>query len=687
MKIIDKLKALFVKKSTNISLSNLSDCVVIPKREELDANDMNDLDRYQQEYLKILHSKNIRFSGDITFEDIQNKILMYSHLLFRITNTEEDEEFDFRIATYEKEHSSEIDSQYQNQFELSFSLEVKRCKTSIYINYLQDLEKELLLRLVALREILENEILFPRKKSAVKEEINHLVCNYIAVKNQLIAAFIERENFYKDSLSSNHHTEGILAENNHYIEEYHQKLFTMLLEIYPSKASLLTDVTIANISIIECILEEYIYSHPDMVNELRNDLHLLIEEFEKTRDSSSAMLNKIKYLELKFELIARFGKKLVTKDDLFLLYDLKLRVKVEGVNFEKPFHILNGVNFTEMECYRKITMDKIESLVKGNEPSLNDLNITIRSAVPLIRKVLKHGKSHFDFWTILNHKKLLLFLFAFDRPGHIYETLQMKDDRFKYYNGSSVILEKHDSYFKHDIPLMSIYTIMDHEGDPQIQDDPLYVLYQLYQKNRCPDDEIHLLEGFHYEYDDKMIPGSWNVKSAFLGKKIFLPKTATKIATSLFNGISAEEIILNEGLEEIEGCFKDIHIKRLVISTPLKRIYCSFYHADVEIVRIKNYGKIPSNDNYFTELICQLLPPHSELLKTEKSEWDRMVYWKQIEFETDDNVITIDVLDVMKSLSDFQIALYNYSFWIYAEILQRYRQQLSIDDDKVLKKI
>jgi len=543
VKIVDFFRNLFKKENININdLINISDSFVMPTRELFKENleMLGLIETYKAEYKKVLSDKKLLFSMDLT-NNINEDIRVYSELITNI---------------FTKEESLE------GATETKVKMFYKINKLNLYKEEISRLNEECTARLVALLELFNERKMFmsKHKKDALLFAINNLTSALVVFQAQRGAIEIEKENFLDKytNLAMEHDNSNC----DFVIKTFVEDKVNILNRVAPLIDKKLVSNDIRDILLLEFELEVFVYNNKSKVQKIKET----IDEYFKIIDneegiSKITVFDEIYDLERNALLYFYYGKNLIDIDDIYKLYELKLKYLINrGVKLD--LGLPDAINI-EIECYKQIIFKKIEKITSGKNTIIEkNFGYNTRNAIKYIVDELK-CEGQFDVENILTSHKLY-FLFSFD-----YE------DGFINHLNNSTITRDYFSYFvnfyysifnwEESIPLTSLFEIiMLNNLDPKFYlDVNRFNLYKLYQTQL---NYYKLPEGIkkisftseNYKDDNfmKKLVGSAE------GKKLVLPDSLETFCGQLFLDGKIEDLVLNNNINSISmsllGCTAEI---------------------------------------------------------------------------------------------------------------------------------
>ena len=358
---------------------------------------------------------------------------------------------------------------------------------------------------------------------------------------------------------------------------------------------------------IQLELDLYAETHKEELDRIKSKIKVL-KEHDITSINKYEMLDEVEMLKKIYKV---FGRR-VSNEDWKALYNIKFNALTSDLNEMANFTPFELEDFLEEELryYRQIIGDKIESIIRGENPEVLRAfgKENISKAVKLIKKILKNFESGFNYEKILENPYLLKFLLAFDSERGL-EKMTIKQNH--------VAIQFTDKFVWNPlIPLDSVMKLLEPEYSycttkrdkqiinfDEIDGHSLQLLYnEFYKKNKKEKREMH-------GYPTHEIPEG--ICKIFKGDKEterkFRNTTENTIiicpSTLLLLGMSALKdyrdivgIVFNEGLKHIDdeacsGCFNLGKVESTKFPSTLKKIGIkAFYDCPNMLVPILNEG-------------------------------------------------------------------------------------------------
>ena len=527
MNIIKYFKNLFTKED-NAYLINGYASFAIPKRDVLNEKQIEILTTAKEEYLVLLKN-NIFTSLDLEIDDINNKREMYTKLLLNnmMSETKNNKVLSIKLKNYESD--------------------------------LINLRETLLIRLIALSEIVNQNRFKRRTRDAIINEIGKIQLSLVTIDSQIVSIHNEIEAYLTYS------QEDLDLDKRIYNLE---KLSEDIVE----KCEL--SLKEAYIAYLERSLEIYCYKNKEEVSNLKDELDSL-RYSEINDDNINLLKEKISKLEKMYNIYYEFDRNTITKDDMYSLYEAKFYIHAYDYSF-------TNYNALEKEVYLDIISKKINILLNGNSPYILDLieNGNKDKAIKLIQliNIFLKEEGQFDFEKILNNKYKLLILLSLDYEKGLDDffentivdlnndsVLNKYDISSRYIMSIDDYVEKFHSYIDIDqgtlfydtkLPLSSVLKISSfgaflteedlNEFFPKMG--LLYQLYKIYEFACMSDDVYEMPEGIVYgTFTSDFFDKFKNYKT------IVMPKSLKNIKFKIkYNEQHYGNLVLQEGTETFE---------------------------------------------------------------------------------------------------------------------------------------
>ena len=373
MNIIKYLKDLF-NKEDNAYLINGYASFAIPKRDILNEKQIGILTTAKKEYLGLLKN-NIFTSLDLEIDDINNKREMYTKLLLNnmMNETKNNKILSIKLKSYESD--------------------------------LINLRETLLIRLIALSEIVNQNRLKKRTRDAIISEIGKIQLSLVTIDSQIVSIHNEIEAYLT------YPQQGLdLDKKVQELEDLNKRRYTLenLSKDIVKKCELSSKE--AYIAYLERSLEIYCYKNKEEVSSLKDELDSL-RCSEINSDNINLLKERINSLEKKYKIYYEFDRNTITKEDMYSLYETKFYMRAYDYSFR-------NCDDLEKEVYLDIISKKTNTLLNGNSPYILHLveNEDKDKAIKLIQliNIFLREKGQYDFEKILNNKYKLSILLSLD---------------------------------------------------------------------------------------------------------------------------------------------------------------------------------------------------------------------------------------------------------------------------------
>ena len=373
MNIIKYLKSLF-NKENNAYLINGYASFAIPKRDVLNEKQIEILTTTKEEYLVLLKN-NIFTSLDLEIDDINNKREMYTKLLLNnmMSETKNNKVLSIKLKSYETD--------------------------------LINLRETLLIRLIALSEIVNQNRFKKRTKEAIINEIGKIQLSLVTIDSQIVSIHNEIEAYLS------YPQQGLdLDKKVQELEDLNKRIYNLekLSEDIVEKCELSSKEVY--IAYLERSLEIYCYKNKEEVSSLKDELDSL-RCSEINSDNINLLKERINRLEKMYNIYYEFDRNTITKEDMYSLYETKFYMRAYDYSFR-------NCDDLEKEVYLDIISKKINTLLNGNSPYILHLieNEDKDKAIKLIQliNIFLREKGQYDFEKILNNKYKLSVLLSLD---------------------------------------------------------------------------------------------------------------------------------------------------------------------------------------------------------------------------------------------------------------------------------
>ena len=339
-------------KTKELGMISLNDMAYIPNRNELNSELVKSLDEYKEKYKEILLQDKYITSHDISSKDYSDDMIMNFYLFNRLIINQDEV---YNLDTMEEYKRNELYLKYK----------INPYKILLYIDKMEEIYNETLLRLIALKEIVNELELDKNKIDAIKNEIDTLTTHYIIFKNNLYAALMEINNLknsvnYQFDKYDEHTSHEMISDYENELLEYVRILIPDKLDEEELKLPIMN-----RLAYLESELEMYCYHFID-VDRLNEELQE-IDKIEKTVENREYLLQRINELALRYEVLNRYGG---YELDLKPLYEVKFDILTIDIVRQKdsPF---NSISDRELSYYKDIIFDILVTNITGVDSLLS----------------------------------------------------------------------------------------------------------------------------------------------------------------------------------------------------------------------------------------------------------------------------------------------------------------------------
>lgn len=422
------LLRLFKKEKHNIGVIRFGDNLVIPGREYFkDEKDIILLENYKKHYLEMLKNRTVVTTPYFNSKSLKEQMNMYIDLLLGLVMDNNN------FCEYAPEE-----------------LLVQIAKLKMYYDEMIVLKNEIILRLIALKEIKKEKRIPRHNKMALEEEINSLSVILEMFLYREASINIEIKNYF-DVLA----TRDLSEVDESLLNERLTRLLFLTKEIV-DKNKLYDDIKL-NVALLEKECEMYAYTHKDEVLRLKESYDL--------NDESKILL------------FYEYGKDIFDHDFVKEFYLYKFNLLVTDINNscnESPINVKDyGFPF-----YEEIIADKINNLDKSYYfNDLIDKNVDISEQLNGARKYLKNKEGIFNYDEILKNKYKLAFLVSFEYENGIKDYFNKNIIDLETDNEWNKYIYLFDGEFENKVPLSTLCELF-------VTDKNKHALYSIYEANR-----------------------------------------------------------------------------------------------------------------------------------------------------------------------------------------------------------
>lgn len=422
------LLRLFKKEKHNIGVIRFGDNLVIPGRDYFkDEKDIILLENYKKHYLEMLKNKEVITTPYFNSKSLKEQMNMHIDLLLNLVMDNNN------FCEYAPEE-----------------LLVQIAKLKMYYDEMIVLKNEIILRLIALKEIKKEKRIPRHNKMALEEEINSLSVILEMFLYREASINIEIKN-YLDVLT----TRDLSEVDESLLNERLTRLLFLTKGIV-DKNKLYDDIKL-NVALLEKECEMYAYTHKDEALRLKESYELNDED--------------------KILLFYEYGKDIFDHDFVKEFYLYKFNLLVTDINNscnESPINVKDyGFPF-----YEEIIADKINNLDKSYYfNDLIDKNVDISEQLNGARKYLKNKEGIFNYDEILKNKYKLAFLVSFEYENGIKDYFNKNIIDLETDNEWNKYIYLFDGEFENKVPLSTLCELF-------VTDKNKHALYSIYEANR-----------------------------------------------------------------------------------------------------------------------------------------------------------------------------------------------------------
>lgn len=540
------LLRLFKKEKHNIGVIRFGDNLVIPGREYFkDEKDIILLENYKKHYLEMLKNKTVVTTPYFNSKRLKEQMNMYIDLLLSLLMENNN------FCEYAPEE-----------------LLVQIAKLKMYYDEMTVLKNEIILRLIALKEIKKEKRIPRHNKMALEEEINSLSVILEMFIYREASINIEIKNYF-DVLT----TRDLSEVDESLLNERLTRLLFLTKGIV-DKNKLYDDIKL-NVALLEKECEIYAYTHKD----------------EALRLKESYELND----ESKILLFYEYGKDIFNYDFVKEFYLYKFNLLVIDINNSSNKSPINVKDYG-FPFYVEIIGDKINNLDKSYYfNDLIDKNVNISEQLDGSREYLKTKEGIFNYEEILKNKYKLAFLVSLEYENGI------KD----YFNKNLIDLETNHEFddqvkfsFFSDYYVLEDIILLSSIFELTVQNSNDHPLSAIYEANRIVNNlivpngvkKINLSCGYLSKIRNEVLSG----------KKCVFPNGLKTIIGRIYflnSSYNYDNLFFNNDLEQLQAGYN------FTIPSSVYELsnFCSMVDC-IKFIDFKN-SKIVNNKNIFIEFI------------------------------------------------------------------------------------
>ena len=582
MELIKSIKSIFIKEQ-NFSLISINDIIYIPDRSfyKDDIDTIKLIDNYKDKYLKLLSQKKTLTTKELKFNDLEKDLIMNIDLLLHNLITEDN----YTLLAAEE-------------------IMIQMTKFKLYLSKINEMEKETITRLIALKELQTSKKISSRNKNCLLEEINSLSNSLVIFLTQKKALTKEIDNYLNMVILK---YDGI---DHELLKERYDKVLFIASSL---NFNTISDNKTIQIAYIEKELEIYAYKHKDEIKKIEKEL-LELENIKKTTTNKNHLLNRITNLEKKYLLFYEYGINIILEEQLKKLYKIKFDILTCDINYLRNSPL--NINDYGYSYYQTIIMNKIEKIVKGENINFKEtFKDNTKNAIKIIINSFKNEYNEFAIDELLDNKLNLNLLLSFDQANSFKEML---DDNYllttidieestNFYEYK--LLSEEHSYWADKVPLRSYLSLISSEESKTEWN--IYELYKILENEYLNNIIYKIPEGIKYLNID-LIPKAIldEIRKKSKDKVLLMPSTLKTIKGNIFND-KYPNIILNEGLETI-GISSLLNINLPYINIPSSVAEISKEAFNIKKLKTLNFDDYPNskllhNKEEFTNFIYSFI--------------------------------------------------------------------------------
>ena len=596
-----KLFNIFKKQKTRFVTGELISLNALAKVPDIDYFKDNNqflllINLRKKEYLETLIKEKVLTSSELKSDELQNKLNMLHNLIEQNTLGND---------LFEKVIFDEQDK--------AKALIVLR-KFTIYNEKINELEEEVVSRIIALKEILKRTFLNKQKRISIINEVNRLTNVFIVLMNQKETLKLCLSNYGKKCFDITKERdlekeEDLIKKRKKELNGYQEQAFGKI----NTKINNLSDM-----ALVEVALEEYVHNYnwkdSSLREKMQNSCTFLKKAIYSQPEEYQEIYNKILELENTCKIFYEFGKNIIDNEDLKKIYTLKFdffttwRFEYDSLALVEPF-INEETSKLELETYEELIFGFINDL-SNNDRAIFRIKTVFKkdysTVIKLVKEELKtNGK--YDSLEILKDKYKLNLLLAFSHPKYV----QLLDTPIGMLN-TAVLGNIYKSIYvkKCDYPDLNFY-----EKEFEWNDNlPLETINELkLAQNQKKDLGLYLFLKKHYYTDGHRkytytLPEGLNkdcslismpanslhensekmkyvdvIRKNAAGKIVILPKSLISVTGDLFGDTYIPVLRLNEDLEYFNfNYLPSANIKKIEISSTVKPLIYDYHKPNNE---------------------------------------------------------------------------------------------------------
>ncbi|MBQ6282154.1 MAG: hypothetical protein IJK66_01295 [Bacilli bacterium] len=634
MRLLDRFKKWFFNE-TKLDIISIADLIQIPGRDYYadEPNKLDLIDRYKEEYLKILSQRKRLTTKDISCDNLVESNKMYIDLILRLVMKD-----DF----YDIENQSLLD----NKIMIS--------KLKIYLDEIVKIEDEVIERLIALSELEKGRRVPHLNRSTLKSEIDNLKVTLQILISQKTSIRNEIDSYLTHiSISDNRVSPKAIEGRRDKTIRYASHIINVNRIFNEDE---LTDNNIYKqisiIAILETEMEKELYiNRPNIAhiisraNEIKNAANL---NYDETRLMKCKLLHDLDGLENELMLYDLFGKNLVTYEDWYKFYIAKFRILTFDIadnynDWELEKRLFVYPNEIERKVYEDIIYKKKLKITDGKnslfEQAIRLDDNTFKSSTYLaFLKYLKKDIDYYEYYANNKHHSIeaIRLLLSFDSFFNFLRLLNRKininslPDNICF---EEIKNKKANFVFCDMVPLSTILEVINYTDLPNyykfLKD--VYVRFKnifgsyFFLDRKISKDYYLLPEGIEEIHKSYSVYDTYymqKVREEAKSKILVMPNSLKVIQGDLCSTKYVKSSILNEGLKEI-GCYAYVRWSSVIFNIPSSLEKCESGCIDcsnIKTLRFKDYknSKLLFNEKQLANLIYSSLCCKSLSFKNKK---------------------------------------------------------------------
>lgn len=594
------------KKPSSLSkdIINYRDVIPIPKRRDYITNPLaiKEIDKYKEKYYNLLSTDSVLVSKQLDISAIREKLEINAKILYQACIKDEDD-----TKLLKEESTSAIEMYVEKAVEIA--------KLEIYRDTINSLYEDTKFKLIALTEVYkEHKIKFKKHKLAIQNEINNLTHLLSIFLTQAAVALLKSSTYITELQTEITKNQIMSDERNEIITKKLQATIELASNVIPDKVNEIINLqasSLTKIAYLEREMEIYVYTHKDDIQRVDDYIKSISDE-PITNENVESTLKLITKFELLYKMFDKYGRNLVTNEQVKRLYSLKFKAKTMNIMTSTTSPFTTSIS-KENQIYQEIVMDKINIINRGLNQNISELfKEDASNAIKCISKIIKTNTGIFAAFEILQDTRLLKLLLCFDYKNGLedyftkvvfFRLPSYIPDRFQgYYLKHPNNNDFYDKIFTWEdyLPLDTFFRL-DKKEPFELTQNPLKRLYNLYKKHNRKDKyslpngltsiitkprELYDQTPIKKEIDDYF----GNIKDKIL-VPLILPESLEIIAGQAFPNGKIATLNLNEGYTVLgDYSFSNQPIEELVISSTVRSIGpYSLWWECLKDIYFKNY--------------------------------------------------------------------------------------------------